>query len=127
MPSIKFKKFKFDWEAQYLAMTEDAVWTNTFKHMKDFARVFAECDTKPEFEVYDTGMVNNIAFMLEKGMVKRPVYIQFVLGILGGLTATSKNLLFWLIDCEGTDRRILNSPSQLPGEVNFRFVPSVSC
>jgi uncharacterized protein (DUF849 family) len=90
----KFKDFKFDWEAKYLAMTEDNIFPNTFKSMKDFARIFAESRTKPEFEVYDTGMVNNVAFLIEKGYVKKPVYIQFVMGILGGITATSENLLF---------------------------------
>ena len=38
-------------------------------------------------------MVNNAAFMINAGALKRPVYIQFVLGILGGLPATVENLV----------------------------------
>ncbi len=93
----RYRNFKFDWESKYLAMTEDFIFPNTFKSMKEFARIFNENDTKPEFEVYDSGMINNIAFMIEKGQVKRPVYVQFVMGVLGGITPSSENLLF-LVD-----------------------------
>jgi len=93
----RYKEFKFDWESKYLAMTEDFIFPNTFKSMKDFARIFNENGTKPEFEVYDSGMINNVAFMIEKGYIKKPVYIQFVMGVLGGITPSSENLLF-LVD-----------------------------
>jgi len=90
----KYKDFKFDWEPKYLAMTEDFIFPNTFKSMKAFAEIFNKNETKPEFEVYDSGMINNIAFMIDKGYVKKPVYIQFVMGVLGGITPSSENLMF---------------------------------
>ena len=93
----RYKEFKFDWENKYLAMTEDFIFPNTFKSMKEFARIFNENGTKPEFEVYDAGMINNVAFMIERGYVKKPVYVQFVMGVLGGITPSSENLLF-LVD-----------------------------
>ncbi|MGB4548822.1 MAG: 3-keto-5-aminohexanoate cleavage protein, partial [Syntrophales bacterium] len=93
----RYKEFKLEWEEKYLKMTEDFIFPNTFKSMKDFARIFTENGTKPEFEVYDSGMINNIAFMIEKGQVKKPVYIQFVMGVLGGITPSPENLLF-LVD-----------------------------
>ncbi|MGC8658995.1 MAG: 3-keto-5-aminohexanoate cleavage protein [Desulfomonilaceae bacterium] len=93
----RYSKFKFDWEEQYLVMTEDFIFPNTFKSMREFARIFNEVNTKPEFEIYDAGMINNVAFMIKKGYVQKPVYIQFVLGVLGGITPSSENLLF-LVD-----------------------------
>ena len=93
----RYKEFTYDWESKYLAMTEDFIFPNTFKSMKEFARIFNENGTKPEFEVYDSGMINNVAFMIEKGYIKKPVYIQFVMGVLGGITPSSENLLF-LVD-----------------------------
>jgi len=93
----RYKEFKFDWEKQYLAMTEDFIFPNTFKSMREFTVIFNEHGTKPEFEVYDSGMVNNVAFLIERGYVKKPVYIQYVMGILGGITASPENLLF-LVD-----------------------------
>jgi uncharacterized protein (DUF849 family) len=93
----KFKEFKFDWEPQYLAMTEDFIFPNTFKSMREFTAIFNANGTKPEFEVYDSGMINNVAFLIERGHVKKPVYIQYVMGILGGITASPENLMF-LVD-----------------------------
>ncbi len=92
----KFKEFKFPWEPQYLAMSEDFIFPNTFKSMREFSRIFYENGTKPEFEVYDSGMVNNIAFLIERGHIKKPVYLQFVMGVLGGITPSPENLLFLL-------------------------------
>jgi len=93
----RFKEYKYPWEKQYLGMTEDFIFANTFKSMKEYCAIFAENGTKPEFEIYDSGMVNNVAFMIEAGYVKKPVYIQFVMGVLGGITPSSENLMF-LVD-----------------------------
>jgi len=90
----KIKDFKYDWEPQYLGMSEDFIFPNTFKTLKEFGQFFAAEDTKPEFEIYDAGMLNNLAFLLQTGNVKKPVYLQFVLGILGGIQATVNNLVF---------------------------------
>jgi uncharacterized protein (DUF849 family) len=90
----QMKEFKYDWEPQYLAATEDHIFPNTFKTLREFSVYFREQNTKPEFEIYDVGMINNLAFMIQRGHIERPVYLQFVLGILGGLPATMKNLMF---------------------------------
>jgi uncharacterized protein (DUF849 family) len=92
----KFKEFKHDWEPQYLAMTEDLIFPNTFKSIREFCRIFTLNETKPEFEIYDAGMVNNLAVLIGRGHIKRPVYLQFVMGVLGGITPSSENLMFLL-------------------------------
>jgi len=91
----KMHEFKFSWEKQYLGMTEDLIFPNTFKTMQEFCKIFDENNTRPELEIYDLGMINNVAFMLERGYLKRPVYLQFVLGILGGAPAELENILFF--------------------------------
>jgi len=94
-PAInKFKEFKYEWEKEYLAFTEDFIFANTFKSLKEISAIFNQRGTKAEFEVYDAGMINNVAFMINNGYVKSPVYIQFVMGVLGGITATPDNLMF---------------------------------
>jgi uncharacterized protein (DUF849 family) len=92
----KIKEFKYDWERQYLNMTEDFIFPNTFKTLREFSAFFSEEGTKPEFEIYDAGMLNNLAHLIDRGHVKKPVYLQFVLGILGGMQATVNNLVFLL-------------------------------
>jgi uncharacterized protein (DUF849 family) len=65
--------------------------------MGQFLEIFESTGTKPEFEIYDMGMINNLAFLIHKGIVKKPVYLQFVMGILGGIPATPENLVY-LVD-----------------------------
>jgi uncharacterized protein (DUF849 family) len=89
-----YEEFKFPWEKDYLAMTEDFILPNTFKTLREFTEVFEKYDVKPELEVYDVGQLNNVYFMLKKGRLRRPIYIQFVMGILGGIQPTPENLLF---------------------------------
>lgn len=90
----KIKEWKHDWEKPYLEGTSNFVFQNTFRGLEYYINTMISNGTRPEFEVYDSGMINNIAFFLRKGVVKRPIYIQFVLGVLGGLPGTVDNLTF---------------------------------
>jgi uncharacterized protein (DUF849 family) len=90
------QEWKYDWEKPYLEGTEDFIFPNTFKTMRQYIEIMNAHGAKPELEIYDAGMINNVAFLLNKGVVKRPVYLQFVLGILGGIPATIENLAFLL-------------------------------
>lgn len=87
--------FKYPWEEKYLEMTEDVIFPNTFRTLREFCQTFAENETKPEIEIYDVGMIYNLAYMLNKGApIKKPVYLQFVIGILGGIQPSVSNLVF---------------------------------
>jgi len=88
------KDFKYPWEKPFLLGSENGIFPNTFKTLRENAQLFAETNTKPELEVYDAGMINNLAYILSKGYLKRPLHIQFVLGIMGGMMPTPENLVF---------------------------------
>lgn len=88
------KEFKFDWEKPMLQDSEHSIFANTFKTLREFGQMFKETDTKAELEIYDTGMINNLAFQIDRGYIDKPVHIQFVLGVLGGIPATVNNLNF---------------------------------
>ena len=88
------KEWKYPWEARYLAKTRDFIFPNTFKSLEEFLENFRESGTKPEAEIYDVGMINNVAYLVNQGYLKRPVYLQFVLGIMGAMPASIENLLF---------------------------------
>ncbi len=93
----RYKQWKYEWEKAMLTKSEDFIFPNTFKTLREYCEVFNKNETKPEFEVYDTGMINNVAFLIREGYINKPVYIQFVMGILGGIPASSENLMF-LVD-----------------------------
>ncbi|MFZ5586716.1 MAG: 3-keto-5-aminohexanoate cleavage protein [Thermodesulfobacteriota bacterium] len=88
-----YPEWKHDWEKEYLEGTEDFIFPNTFYTMRKFLEHFQASGTKPEFEIYDVGMINNLAHLIANGIVQKPVYLQFVMGILGGIPATVENLV----------------------------------
>lgn len=82
------------WQRKYLGGTFDNVFSNTYQGMETYIRTMQEHGTVPEFEVYDVGMINNIAYFRDIGLLTSPIYVQFVLGIQGGMPATVDNLVF---------------------------------
>ncbi len=90
----KIKEPKYDWEIPFVKNTYGVPFSNTFRDIEEYIRVMGENNTKPEFEVYDVGMLNNIAHFVKKGALKGKVYIQYVLGIMGGLPANIDNLVY---------------------------------
>lgn len=90
----KIKEPKFDWEIPFVKNTYRVPFANTFQDIEDYIRIMSQYGTKPEFEVYEVGMLKNIAYFVKKGLLTGPVYIQFVLGVMGGLPASVDNLLY---------------------------------
>jgi uncharacterized protein (DUF849 family) len=50
-------------------------------------------DFRHEFECYDVGHLYNLAFLLEKGIVEPPLFVQTVFGILGGIGTHPEDLM----------------------------------
>ena len=82
-----------DWEKDYVEGTKNFIFANTFGSMEIFARTMAQHNIKPEFEAYDVGHLHNLKFMEREGLLKPPYWIQFVLGVLGGLAAEPQSLM----------------------------------
>jgi uncharacterized protein (DUF849 family) len=81
----RYPEFKHDWERAHLEATRDIVFRNTFK---DIEYILAACygdGTRFEFECYDTGHLYNLAHFVDRGLIKAPLFIQSVFGILGGI------------------------------------------
>ena len=81
----RFKAFKHDWEPQALENSRDLVFRNTFKDIEFVLRTLSESGIRFEFECYDTGHLYNLHHFLERGLVKPPLFVQTVFGILGGI------------------------------------------
>lgn len=89
----RITEFKFPWEAQYLKGSRDFVFQNTFQSMEKMCKIMDECGTKPELEAYDVGHLQNVAYLLQAGIVKPPITVQFVTGILGGIGASPYDIM----------------------------------
>lgn len=84
---------KHEWEHDHISR-EDFVFTNTFEMIKNFTRIDSENETKPEVEIWYIGQIGAVNYMIESGMVERPVHLQFVMGSLNGLPANPESLVF---------------------------------
>jgi len=81
----RFKEFKHDWERPYLEGSTDLIFRNTFADVEYALTTLADSGTRFEFECYDTGHLYNLAHFLERGLVRPPLFVQTVFGILGGI------------------------------------------
>ncbi len=88
--------YGYSWEKAWLEGSEDAIFPNTFRSIKHFVGEMKKANTRPEFEVYDVGHLHNLHFMLREGLVESPVWLQFVMGVLGGISATLYDLMHML-------------------------------
>jgi len=93
--AARVKKFKYDWEKPYLEGTTNFIFRNTFRDIAYILEHLGEgCGTRFEFECYDVGHLYNLAHFVDRGLVKPPFFVQTIFGILGGIGAEQRNLVF---------------------------------
>ncbi len=79
----------------YLKIKSDGSWAwppmmfdNPVSKVQEFLDVMAECDTHPEFECFDVGIVRSVTMFAKNGMIKpdmgRPEY-NLVMGVASGM------------------------------------------
>ena len=83
----RFKEFKHEWERAHLEGSRDAVFRNTFKDIEYVLTTLGDAGTRFEFECYDTSHLYNLHHFLQRGLVKPPLFVQTVFGLLGGIGA----------------------------------------
>ncbi len=90
----KYKQFKHEWEPKHLEGSRDFIFRNTFKDIEHILKELGEgCGTRFEFECYDVGHLYTLAHFLDRGLVKPPLFVQTIFGILGGIGADPENLV----------------------------------
>jgi len=83
----KDEDYKFPWEKEFAISTKDFIFRNTFGDIEKLMQMMKENNTKPELELYDVGHLYNLNFLVRRNIIKFPVWLQFVTGILGGIGA----------------------------------------
>ncbi|MBR2686895.1 MAG: 3-keto-5-aminohexanoate cleavage protein [Aquamicrobium sp.] len=90
----KPRDWQHEWEPKLLEATRHTIFKNTFADMETILDKLGKgCGTRFEFECYDVGHLYSLAHFRDRGFVQGPLFIQFVLGILGGIGADPENLL----------------------------------
>ncbi len=89
----RYKEFKFGWEREFLESTRDLVFRNSFQDIEYILRTCSGNDTRFEFECYDIAHLYNLRHFLDRGLVRPPLFIQSVFGILGGLGTHPEDIM----------------------------------
>ncbi|KQS03669.1 3-keto-5-aminohexanoate cleavage protein [Sphingomonas sp. Leaf357] len=93
-PMLKrYTDFKHDWEPAMLEGSHDLVFRNSFKDIRYALETLNETGTRYEFECYDTSHLHNLHYFWREGLVRAPLFIQTVFGLLGGIGAHPEEVL----------------------------------
>jgi uncharacterized protein (DUF849 family) len=68
------------------------VFTNPFDEIIQLLEAMRRLDIKPEHECFDLGHVGSLAPLVDMGLLEAPLHADFVMGVVGGVPATARNL-----------------------------------
>src|SRR6266481_3569009 len=89
----RYKDFQFAWEREHLENSRDLVFRNSFKDIEYILSTCSGNGTRFEFECYDIGHLYNLKHFLDRGVVKPPLFVQSVFGILGGIGTHAEDVI----------------------------------
>jgi len=91
----RYSDWKHDWEEPFLDNTRDTVFKNTFHDIETIFSMLGDAGgARFEFECYDVGHIQTVAFYLRQNRIQAPVFLQFVMGVLGGIDASPQSLMY---------------------------------
>jgi 3-keto-5-aminohexanoate cleavage enzyme len=68
------------------------VFTNPFDEIVELLEAMRRLGIKPEHECFDLGHVGSLVPLLDMGLLEAPLHADFVMGVVGGVPASAKNL-----------------------------------
>jgi uncharacterized protein (DUF849 family) len=88
----KITNWRYDWEKPKIEGMKAGVFKNTFADIEYILANLGESGTRFELECYDVGHLYNLAYFIDRNIIKPPIFIQAVFGILGGLGPDPENI-----------------------------------
>jgi uncharacterized protein (DUF849 family) len=90
----RYKEWKHDWERDYVQGTRDTVIRNAFGDIEKIVETLgARFGTRFEFECYDVSHLYTSAHFLDRKIIKPPLFVRTIFGILGGIDADPEDLV----------------------------------
>jgi uncharacterized protein (DUF849 family) len=87
------REWKHDWEVPFLEATRAGMFKNTLADIETILATMGPLGTRFEFECYDVGHLYTLAHFLDRKLVRPPLFVQTVLGILGGIGANPDSVM----------------------------------
>ena len=97
----KRSEWLHEWEEPFLRNSDDLVFKNTPRDIEGvLQRMGKGRGARFEFECYDVSHLYMLKHFADRGLVEGPIFIQFVMGVLGGIAAEPEHLehLKWTAD-----------------------------
>jgi uncharacterized protein (DUF849 family) len=68
------------------------VFQNPFEEIVELLEAMNEIGIKPEHECFDVGHVGSLAPLIDMGVLKTPLHVDCVMGVVGGIPPSARNL-----------------------------------
>ncbi len=68
------------------------VFANPFDEIVELLEAMNELEIKPEHECFDIGHIGSLAPLIDMGVLKTPLHVDCVMGVVGGIPPTARNL-----------------------------------
>jgi uncharacterized protein (DUF849 family) len=68
------------------------VFANPFDEIIELLQAMRRLEIKPEHECFDLGHVGSLAPLVDMGVLEAPLHADFVMGVVGGVPASARNL-----------------------------------
>jgi 3-keto-5-aminohexanoate cleavage enzyme len=68
------------------------VFSNPFEEIVELLQAMNELGIKPEHECFDIGHVGSLTPLVDMGVLKAPLHVDCVMGVVGGIPPTPRNL-----------------------------------
>ena len=68
------------------------VFANPFDEIIELLEAMRRLGIKPEHECFDVGHVGSLAPLVDMGLLEAPLHADFVMGVVGGVPPTARNL-----------------------------------
>jgi len=88
MGSMNYAKYS----AKRKGFVFNFVFENNFEDIIFLLRTMQDAGVKPECECFDVGHVESVEPLLDLGVMEPPVQFSLIHGVLGGISATARNL-----------------------------------
>jgi uncharacterized protein (DUF849 family) len=81
------------------------VFANPFEEIIQLLEAMNELGIKPEHECFDVGHVGSLAPLIDMGVLRTPLHVDCVMGVVGGIPPTARNLAAMVENIPDTDAR----------------------
>ncbi len=88
MGSLNYAKYSRTRKAFVFSM----VFQNPFEEIIELLEAMNELGIKPEHECFDVGHVGSLAPLIDMGVLRQPLHVDCVMGVVGGIPPSAQNL-----------------------------------